>query len=67
MALRAEDVSAPAIWPPGWSEPATGRGNRAVEICTVAFFLILYTNLAVVLTQVHGVPETVASGFVLLL
>jgi putative inorganic carbon (HCO3(-)) transporter len=65
--LRAEGVSAPTIWPSGWPEPVTTRGNRAVEICTLAFFLVLFTNLAVVLTQVHGVPEIVASGFVFLL
>lgn len=45
---------------------AKGR-SRAAEICVVLFFVILYTNLAVVLTRVHGVPEIVASGFVLLL
>jgi putative inorganic carbon (hco3(-)) transporter len=45
---------------------ARGR-SRAAEICVVAFFVILYTNLAVVLTRVHGVPQIVASGFVLLL
>jgi putative inorganic carbon (hco3(-)) transporter len=37
------------------------------EAAVVLFFLILYTNFAVVLTRIHGVPEIVASGFAVLL
>jgi O-antigen ligase len=43
------------------------RRSLAAEISVVAFFLVFYTNLAVVLTRVHGVPEIVASAFAVLL
>ncbi len=46
--------------------PAVGR-SRAAEVSVVVFFLVFYTNLAVVLTRVHGVPEIVASAFAVLL
>jgi putative inorganic carbon (hco3(-)) transporter len=53
-------------WAPTPAFPGRGR-SLAAEISVVAFFLIFYTNLAVVLTRVHGVPEIVASGFAFLL
>jgi putative inorganic carbon (HCO3(-)) transporter len=59
-------LQAPTAWAPTPALPGEG-GSRAPEIAVVAFSFILYTNLAVVLTQVHGVPEIVASGFALLL
>ena len=59
-------LQAPNAWAPTPALPGEGR-SRAPEIAVVAFSFILYTNLAVVLTQVHGVPEIVASGFALLL
>jgi hypothetical protein len=37
------------------------------DLCVIAFFFILFTNLAVVLTRVHGVPQIIASAFGLLL
>jgi putative inorganic carbon (HCO3(-)) transporter len=46
--------------------PGEGR-SRAAEISAVIFFLVLYTNVAVVLTRIHGVPEIVASAFTVLL
>jgi O-antigen ligase len=43
------------------------RPTLTAEICVAAFFFILFANVAVVLTRIHGVPEIVASGFAVLL
>ncbi len=59
-------AQAPTAWASTQALPGKGR-SLAAEVCVVAFFLIFYTNLAVVLTRVHGVPEIVASSFVVLL
>jgi len=45
------------------SDPGARRGIAAV----VFFFFVLWTNLAVVLTQFHGVPQIVASSVVVVL
>jgi putative inorganic carbon (HCO3(-)) transporter len=41
--------------------------GRAAETCTLVFFFAFYTNLAVVATHFHGVPQIVSSAIVLLL
>ena len=45
------------------ADPGARRGIAAV----VFFFFVLWTNLAVVLTQFHGVPQIVASSVVVVL
>jgi putative inorganic carbon (hco3(-)) transporter len=49
------------------SPPFGERSNLPVEACTLAFFLVFWTNLAVVASRFHGVPQVVASGVVVLL
>lgn len=56
--------------PTAWAPTPTLLGTRrspAAEIAVVVFFFVFYTNAAVVLSRVHGVPEIVASGFAALL
>jgi putative inorganic carbon (HCO3(-)) transporter len=63
-------AQAPTAWGPAPTpSPTLPRKGRslAADVAVVVFFFVLFTNLAVVLTRVHGVPEIVASGFVLLL
>jgi putative inorganic carbon (hco3(-)) transporter len=59
-------VQAPTAWTATPALPGEGR-SRAAEISVIVFFLVLYTNVAVVLTRVHGVPEILASAFTVLL
>jgi putative inorganic carbon (HCO3(-)) transporter len=59
-------VQAPTAWAPARALPAKGR-SLAAEISVVVFFFVFYTNLAVVLTQFHGVPQIIASAVGLLL
>src|ERR671918_285030 len=59
-------VQRPTTWTATPALPDEGR-SRAAEISVIVFFLVLFANVAVVLTQVHGVPEVVSSGFALLL
>lgn len=63
MATRGATIPASRSWPVSSGQ----RTNVAVEACTLAFFFILFTNLAVVASEFHGVPQTVASGVVVLL
>jgi putative inorganic carbon (HCO3(-)) transporter len=67
VALRGDSISAPTVWRATWPPQAVGRAHRATEICTLAFFLIFYTNFAVIAYQFYGVPQIVASAFALLL
>ena len=59
-------VQAATAWAPTPALPAKRR-SLAAEISVVVFFFVFYTNLAVVLTQFHGVPQIIASGVGLLL
>jgi putative inorganic carbon (hco3(-)) transporter len=59
-------VQAPTAWTATPALPGEGR-SRTAEISVIVFFLVLYTNVAVVLTRVHGVPEILASAFTVLL
>jgi O-antigen ligase len=56
------------------STPALGRpaislrtGNSAGTVAVVVFFFVFYTNLAVVLTRFHGVPQIIGSSVAVLL
>jgi putative inorganic carbon (hco3(-)) transporter len=56
------------------STPALGRGVTSLRtrgpagtIPVVVFFFVFYTNLAVVLTRFHGVPQIIASSIAVLL
>jgi putative inorganic carbon (hco3(-)) transporter len=63
MATRGATIPASRSWPvSSWQ-----RTNVAVEACTLAFLFILFTNLAVVASEFHGVPEIIASGVIVLL
>jgi O-antigen ligase len=59
-------ITVPAAGQRVWTasaDPGARRGIAAV----VFFFFVLWTNLAVVLTQFHGVPQIVASSVVVVL
>jgi putative inorganic carbon (hco3(-)) transporter len=49
-----------------WAAPAARRLSGP-ELATLSFFLIFYTNAAVVVSRFHGVPYTIAAAFALLL
>jgi putative inorganic carbon (HCO3(-)) transporter len=49
-----------------WATSTHPAGRRGV-VPVVLFFFVLWTNLAVVLTQVHGVPQFIGSSVVVLL
>lgn len=66
MAFRGASISAPGAWPETSPSSVAGRG-LAAEVCVLAFFFILYTNLAVVAVRFHDVPHIVGSAVVLLL
>ena len=59
-------VQRPTTWTATPALPDEGR-SRAAEISVIVFFLVLFANVAVVLTRVHGVPEILASAFTVLL
>lgn len=54
---------------PGWREStaSTDQDSRRGMAAVIFFFFVLWTNLAVVLTQFHGVPQIVASSVVVVL
>lgn len=54
---------------PGWRGPtaSTDQDSRRGIAAVIFFFFVLWTNLAVVLTQFHGVPQIVASSVVVVL
>jgi putative inorganic carbon (HCO3(-)) transporter len=56
------------------STPALGRpaislrtSSSAGTVAVIVFFFVFYTNLAVVLTRFHGVPQIIASSVAVLL
>ena len=61
--MTSVSVSEPALRRPAVSLRADTAGTLAV----VVFFFVFYSNLAVVLTRFHGVPQIIASSVVLLL
>jgi putative inorganic carbon (hco3(-)) transporter len=61
--VTSVSVSEPALRRPAVSLRADTAGTLAV----VVFFFVFYSNLAVVLTRFHGVPQIIASSVVLLL
>ena len=67
MALPGKSIPAPNVWRATWPSRVVGGGSRTTEICTLVFFLIFYTNLAVVAVRSHGVPQFLAAAIVLLL
>lgn len=67
MALRGESIPAPSVWRATWPSRVVGGGSRTTEICALVFFLIFYTNLAVVAVRFHGVPQFLAAAIALLL
>ena len=53
-----------------WTGAAVARAkrpSRVPDLLVLLFVFVFYTNLAVVLTRFHGVPQIVASGIVVLL
>ena len=53
-----------------WREapaPGAARDGVGTDVAALAFFFILYANLAVVASEFHGIPEVLASAIVLLL
>ena len=67
MTLRGDSIPASSAWHAASPTSVVERDTRTAEICVLAFFLIFYTNLAVIADRFYGVPQTVASGFALLL
>jgi putative inorganic carbon (hco3(-)) transporter len=66
MAHPGATISTPGIWQEG--RPALSRPRGLVDdVAVFAFFFIFYANLAVVASRLHGVPNVIASGVVLLL
>jgi len=55
--------------PPALSRPAISlrTGSPAGTLAVVVFFFVFYTNLAVVLTRFHGVPQIIGSSIAVLL
>jgi putative inorganic carbon (HCO3(-)) transporter len=43
------------------------REHRVADVATLVFFFLFYTNVAVVLSDIHGVPQTLAWSFTALL
>ena len=59
-------ISVPTPGRRDWATSTHPAGRRGV-VPVVLFFFVLWTNLAVVLTQVHGVPQFIGSSVVVLL
>jgi putative inorganic carbon (hco3(-)) transporter len=55
--------------PPALSRPAISlrTGSPVGTVAVVVFFFFFYTNLAVVLTQFHGLPQIIGSSIAVLL
>lgn len=66
MASPDTTIAAPGIWREDRRAFARRRGLGA-EAAVLAFVFIFYTNLAVVASRFHDVPEIIASAVVLLL
>jgi putative inorganic carbon (hco3(-)) transporter len=61
--MTSVSASAPALRRPAVSLRADTAGTLAV----VVFFFVFYSNLAVVLTRFHGVPQLIGSSIAVLL
>ena len=59
-------VPAPTTWT-GAAVARAKRPSRVPDLLVLLFVFVFYTNLAVVLTRFHGVPQIVASGVAVLL
>ena len=59
-------LPAPTTWTGAAATQARGR-SRVPDLLVLLFVFVFYTNLAVVLTRFHGVPQIVASGIAVLL
>lgn len=59
-------VPAPTTWT-GAAVARAKRPSRVPEHLVLVFVFVFYTNLAVVLTRFHGVPQIVASGIAVVL
>ncbi|MGH3036628.1 MAG: O-antigen ligase family protein [Gaiellaceae bacterium] len=59
-------VPAPTTWT-GAAVARAERQSRVPDLLVLLFVFVFYTNLAVVLTRFHGVPQIVASGVAVLL
>ena len=66
MANRAATIPALGIWPQDRSAHVQSR-RLVDDFAVLAFFFILWANLAVVATRFHGVPQIVGSAVILLL
>jgi putative inorganic carbon (HCO3(-)) transporter len=66
MANRAATIPTLGIWPQDRSAHAQSR-RLVDDFAVLAFFFILWANLAVVATRFHGVPQIVGSAVILLL
>ena len=66
MANRAATIPTLGIWPQDRSAHVQSR-RLVDDFAVLAFFFILWANLAVVATRFHGVPQIVGSAVILLL
>jgi putative inorganic carbon (HCO3(-)) transporter len=66
MANRAATIPTLGIWPQDRSAHLQSR-RLVDDFAVLAFFFILWANLAVVATRFHGVPQIVGSAVILLL
>jgi len=62
--MTSVSVSTPAL---GGAAPSPRTRGRAGTVPVVVFFFVFYTNLAVVLTRFHSVPQIIASSIAVLL
>ena len=66
MANRAATIPTLGLWPQDRSAHVQSR-RLVDDFAVLAFFFILWANLAVVATRFHGVPQIVGSAVILLL
>ena len=62
--MTSASVSTPAL---ARAAPSLRMRGHAGTVPVVVFFFVFYTNLAVVLTRFHGVPQIIASSIAALL
>jgi putative inorganic carbon (HCO3(-)) transporter len=66
MASRGTTLATPIRWPEAQGS-GTARFGIGADVAALVFCFVLYTNLAVVATEFHGVSEVIASSIALLL
>jgi putative inorganic carbon (HCO3(-)) transporter len=66
MASGGTTLPTPIRWP-NMQSSGTARLGIGTDVAALLFLFILYTNLAVVATEFHGVPQLIASSIALLL